>query len=72
MADRYFPLDHSKRVVVDPKMQFGQPTITGTGIKAETINSFIAGGESKETICKIYNLKMEEVEDAILYFNKAA
>lgn len=72
IADRYFPLENSKLVVVDPKMQYGQPTITGTGIKAKIINAFIEGGESKETICRIYNLNMEQVNDAILYFNKAA
>ncbi len=72
IADRYFRLENSKDVVIDPKMQFGQPTITGTGIKAEIINSFIEGGDSKETVCRMYNLDMKQVEAAILYFNHAA
>lgn len=72
IANRYFPLSNSRRVVVDPKLQFGQPTITGTGIKAEIINGFFKGGESKETICKLYDLHIEQVEDAILYFKQSA
>jgi len=72
IADRYFPLENSKRIVVDPKLQFGQPTITGTGIKADIIDGFIKGGESKETICKLYHLNIEQVEDAILYFRQTA
>ncbi len=72
IADRYFPLENSKRVVVDPELQFGQPTITGTGIKAEVINGFYEGGESKETICKLYHLNIEQVEDVILYFKRSA
>lgn len=72
VASRLFPLENSKRLVIDPKFQFGQPTITGTGIKAEVINGFIQGGESKEFICKIYNLNIEQVNDAILYYKRSA
>lgn len=71
IATRYFPTE-AKKVVVDPRFQFGQPTITGTGIKAEIINGFVEGGESKETICKLYNLQIDQVEDAILYFKRSA
>jgi uncharacterized protein (DUF433 family) len=71
LAFRYFPTD-AKKVVVDPKFQFGQPTIEGTGIKADIINGFYQGGESKETICKLYDLTIEQVNDAILYFKKSA
>jgi len=72
IAQRYFPLDNSKALVIDPKFQFGQPIITGTRIKAEIINEFYAGGESKENICKIYHLQIGQVEDAILYFKQSA
>jgi len=72
IAERYFPLENSKTLVVDPKFQFGQPTITGTRIKAEIINEFYEGGESKENICKIYHLQIGQVEDAILYFKRSA
>jgi len=58
--------------VIDPKLQFGQPIITGTRIKAEIINEFYEGGESKENICKIYHLQIGQVEDAILYFKQSA
>ena len=72
VAERYFPLENSKTVVIDPKFQFGQPTITGTRIKAELIHEFFEGGESKENICKIYHLQIGQVEDAILYYKKPA
>jgi uncharacterized protein (DUF433 family) len=72
IAERYFPLENSKTVVVDPKFQFGQPIITGTRIKAEIIHEFFEGGESKENICKIYHLQIRQVEDAILYYKRPA
>lgn len=71
IANRYFPTE-ARKVVVDPKFQFGQPTITGTSIKAEIINGFYQGGESKETISMLYNIRVDEVEDAILYFKRSA
>jgi len=71
LAFRYFPTA-AKKVVIDPRFQFGQPTITGTGIKANIINGFYIGGESKETICKLYNLSIEQINDAILYYQKSA
>ncbi|HVW98157.1 MAG TPA: DUF433 domain-containing protein [Mucilaginibacter sp.] len=71
IAARYFPTE-AKKVVIDPAMQFGQPTITGTSIKVEIIKGFIKGGESKETICKLYKLHIDQVEDAILYFKRSA
>ncbi|MEN0055542.1 MAG: DUF433 domain-containing protein [Mucilaginibacter sp.] len=71
IAAKYFPTE-AKKVVIDPKLQFGQPTIIGTSIKAEIINGFIEGGESKEAICMLYNLHIDQVEDAILYFKRSA
>jgi len=71
IVTRYFPTE-AKKVVIDPQLQFGQPTITGTSIKAEIINGFIEGGESKETVCKLYDLRIDQVDDAILYFKRSA
>lgn len=71
IAYKYFPTK-SRKIVIDPKFQYGQPTIAGTGIKAEIINGFYKGGESKDTICKLYDLTIEQVDDAILYYKKSA
>lgn len=72
VASRLFPLENSRRIVVDPKLQFGQPTITGTSIKAEIINGFIQAGESEDYISKLYHLQAEQIEDVIKYFKRSA
>ncbi len=72
IANRYFPLQNSKKVVVDPKYQFGQPTITGTGIKVETIGKLYKGGESQKNIASLYDLRSAEVRDAIAYYKQSA
>jgi len=71
LAVRFFPLANSKNVVVDPKHQFGQPTISGTNIKTQTLYSLYNGGESLEDISSLYNLTVDKVKDAI-DFQKAA
>jgi uncharacterized protein (DUF433 family) len=72
LAQKYFPLNDSKNIVVDPRHQFGSPTITGTNIKALIINDFYKSGESVENICNLYNITKIQVLDAIQYYNRAA
>jgi uncharacterized protein (DUF433 family) len=72
LAERYYPLDNSRNIVIDPNHQFGAPTITGTNIKAYTINDFFSNGESIPSICSLYNLSEAQVLDALKYFKRAA
>jgi uncharacterized protein (DUF433 family) len=71
LAVRFFPLTNSKNVVVDPQHQFGQPIISGTNIKTQTIFSLYNGGETLENISILYNISKDKVDDAIA-FQKAA
>lgn len=71
IAMRYFPLGKEFSIVIDPKRQFGQPTITETNIKAETIyNQIVYGGETKESMCELYNLTHKQINDTMLFYNK--
>jgi uncharacterized protein (DUF433 family) len=67
LAKRFFPLTGSKNVVVDPKHQFGQPVISGTNIKTQTLFSLHKGGESLEDISALYNISLAKVKDAIAF-----
>ncbi|MCX6148333.1 MAG: DUF433 domain-containing protein [Candidatus Kapabacteria bacterium] len=70
-AKRYWPLGKDKSVVIDPKHQFGQPTINGTNILIDTIiYSYYKGGESLKVIASLYELKLSQVEDAISYMTR--
>ncbi|HTE09840.1 MAG TPA: DUF433 domain-containing protein [Chitinophagaceae bacterium] len=72
LAELYFPLEKSKNVVVDPKKQFGQPVINGSSLRINTIKKLHEGGETKKTICLLYDLKSPEVEDALRYYKRAS
>lgn len=67
LAKRFYPLKKTKSIVIDPKKQFGKPIISGKGVRTEVVYRFFLGGESKEGICKLYNLELDQVENAILY-----
>ncbi|MCG8307417.1 MAG: DUF433 domain-containing protein [Cytophagales bacterium] len=71
-ANRLWPIGKEKSVVVDPKHQFGQPTISGTNINAQTINGYFLGGEQVEFIADIFNLEVHQITDAIDFCKKAA
>ena len=71
-ASKFFPLGKDRKVVVDPQHQFGQPTILGRNVKTQTIYSLHKGGETNDNISILYNLSIEQVEDAIIFHKKAA
>ncbi len=65
IAERYYPLGKAKKVVVDPKHQFGQPVVSDTNIKTEVIYQMYKGGESVKNISYIYDINSKYVSDAI-------
>jgi len=72
IAERYFPLGKKRTIVVDPKHQFGQPTIAGTNILVDTIIGFIKGGENDEIIASLYNLNIDTINDVKEYIRERA
>lgn len=72
VAMRFYPLNNSKLVVVDPKHQFGQPTIAGRNIAVSIIKKLYDGGESVNDISKLYEIKDSQVFDALKYYKRTA
>ena len=71
-AIKFYPNGRSSRIVINPHNQFGQPIIEGTNINAETIYSMYKSGEPIEFIKNLYDLNIESVNDAILFYQNAA
>ena len=72
IAQRYWPLGKDKHILVDPKLQFGQPTIVGTNITSENIYSYYKAGERVSKIAKVFNLTENAVQDTIDFMKDAA
>lgn len=71
IAKKYYPLGKKRSVVVNPENQFGQPIIEGTNILTETIYSLSKGGDPPEFIAKLYDISIDQVQDAIEFANAA-
>lgn len=65
LAKRFYPLHHTKNVVVDPLHQFGLPVINGTNLQTQTIFNLYDAGEAKGNICILYDISVKQVDDAI-------
>ena len=72
LAERLYPLGKENSVIVDPKHQFGQPTINGTNLFPETIYNLHINKESKKFIAYSYEISIKQVSDAIEYCKKHA
>jgi len=71
IAKKFYPLGKDKSVVINPENQFGHPIIDGTNIMTDTIYDYHLGGDSKEFIADLFDISVQNVEDAIEY-SKAA
>jgi uncharacterized protein (DUF433 family) len=72
IAKCFYPIPNSKLVVVDPKHQFGQPTITGKNINISTIKKLYDGGETPQEIASLYDIKISQVTHALEYYKLTA
>ncbi|MEL6443064.1 MAG: DUF433 domain-containing protein [Bacteroidota bacterium] len=71
LPTRFFPLPDAgvatKSVVVDPRVAFGHPTLSGTGISTEVVKRRIDIGETVEELAEDYQVSIKQVKDALLY-----
>jgi uncharacterized protein (DUF433 family) len=72
LAQRLYPLGKNTSIIVDPRHQFGQPTISGTNLFPETIYNLYKNKESKKFIALSYDISVKQVNDAIEYCKKLA
>ena len=70
---RLFPFTTSsierdpRAVVIDPRVQFGRPCISGTGIPTDVLIQRFLGGEHIDEIAADYEIDRDRVEAAIRY-----
>lgn len=68
LAIRWFPLEGSRLIVLDPLVSFGRPIIAKKGITTENVyDLFIAEGEEIQPVCNWMNLTSKEIEATIKF-----
>lgn len=58
-------LEEPKSIVIDPEISFGKPVLVGTGVPTSTVAERYKAGESVEDLATDYDLKRDEIEEAI-------
>jgi uncharacterized protein (DUF433 family) len=73
LACRWYPRGKEGRVVLDPTMSFGRPTLIGHSVATSNILDFYeAEGESIQAACDWWGLSPEEVEAAVAFERRIA
>jgi uncharacterized protein (DUF433 family) len=61
-------MDFQGRIVVDPEIRFGKPTIKGTRLTVGDILEYLAGGDSEEEILAEFpQLEREDVRACLAF-----
>lgn len=58
------------KIITNPKIMLGKPTIAGTRITVELILNLMENGQTIQEIIKDYDLIEDQVRAAIRYANK--
>ena len=54
-------------VVIDPLVSFGEPTVSGRGVRTEVIGELFRAGEPVAAIAEMYELTREQIDAALRY-----
>lgn len=54
-------------VVIDPRVQFGRPCITGTGVPTAVVVERFKAGEALKSLADDYRREVSDIEEAIRY-----
>lgn len=61
-------MDYRERIVLDPKVRFGKPTIQGTRITVGDVLSYLAGGMSEDEILADFpQLSREDIRASLAF-----
>ena len=61
----WWPLGKEKQIVIDPRRNFGQPTLAKSGVPAITLARSVRANSSVDIVARWYEVQPEEVRDAV-------
>jgi uncharacterized protein (DUF433 family) len=67
ILERWWPLGTDGHVVVDPKRNFGQPTISTIGVPTQILARSVKTNGSIEEVARWYEVSAESVREAVAY-----
>jgi uncharacterized protein (DUF433 family) len=67
IARRYFPAGKDHPILIDPRVDFGQPYIVAKGVRTQMIAARFAANESLDTIADDLDVSRFEAEEALRF-----
>ncbi len=71
-AERWWPMSHRSRVVVDPARNFGHPILVEQGVPTRAIADAVASEGSVAKVAKVFDLPVGAVRDAMAFEYRTA
>ena len=67
-ATRWYPVERSKAVVLDPDLAFGKPVVTNFGVRTDILHdAWLAEEKDKQRVARLYDVPVAAVETAIRF-----
>jgi uncharacterized protein (DUF433 family) len=67
-ARRWFPVAKKRVIVLDPKVQFGEPIIADSGVPTDTLAAaFAAEGKDAARVARLYRVTPQAVKAAVAF-----
>jgi uncharacterized protein (DUF433 family) len=61
----WWPLGKNRQIVIDPRRNFGQPTVAKSGVPATTIARCVKANSSISIVARWYQVQRDEIHDAV-------
>lgn len=68
----WYPLGKQRQIVVDPKRNFGQPTVAGSGVPTSVLARSVKTNGSVEAVTHWFEVSEREVRDAVEFETRRA
>ena len=72
-AARWYPMERSKAVVLDPNLAFGKPVVTDSSLRTDILyDAWLAEDKNKQRVARLYEVPIKAVETAIRFEQRQA
>jgi uncharacterized protein (DUF433 family) len=61
----WWPLGKERQIIVDPRRNFGQPTVVKSGVPATALARSVKANSSVDEVARWYEVQNDEVQDAV-------
>ena len=63
----WWPLGKNRQIIVDPRRNFGQPTVARSGVPAQVLARSVRANSSEELVARWYEVQQDEIRDALKF-----